>query len=411
MNLLAPLRHTLSSTFYGWRMQGIKHAGRVITTLMRKPDVFVGPGSAQLLCDSIIGRKPGRLLLVTDAQLQKVGLITPLIERLQQGGVHVQVFEDILPDPDVEQVEAGLRALKQAGCQAVLAVGGGSVMDAAKMIAARATNDRSVEAMMGMFKVRHAPLPMYMVPTTAGTGSEISIGAVITDKVQQRKIPVIDFKLLPNQLALDGRLMLGLPASVTAATGMDALTHAIEAYISKIATSESDHAAREAVSLIMKHLPQVYQQGQDESARQMMAWASFRAGAAMTQAGVGYVHAIAHTLGARYHIPHGVANAVVLPHVLRFSMSACADRLADLAVAGGLGERHLESKQLAERLIVQIESLLPSLGLPSSIAALRQEDIESMVPIALTEANQTYAVPRYMTTKQCAQVYRALMPS
>lgn len=411
MNLLAPITHKAKTTWYGLRMQGIKQAGRVITTLMRKPDVFVGPGSAQLLCDSIIGRKPERLLLVTDAQLQKVGLISPLIDRLQQGGVTVTVFEDILPDPDVEQIEAGLRALKRNHCTAVLAVGGGSVMDAAKMIAARATNDRSVEAMMGMFRVRHAPVPMYMLPTTAGTGSEISIGAVITDKAGQRKIPVIDFKLLPNQLALDGRLMLGLPASITAATGMDALTHAVEAYISKIATSESDHAAREAVALIVQHLPKVYENGKDESARQMMAWASFRAGSAMTQAGVGYVHAIAHTLGGRYHVPHGIANAVVLPHVLRFSLSSCADRLADLAVAGNLGTRSLGSLALAERLIRHIEALLPALGLPTTIAAMRAEDIDTMVPIALTEAHQTYAVPRYMTPSQCALLYQALLPA
>jgi alcohol dehydrogenase class IV len=335
-------------------------------------------------------------------------LIAPLQARLQAGGVDVSIYDGVEPDPTIAQIEAGVTRLKQHGSKAVLAVGGGSSIDAAKIIATRATNSRSVEEMMGIMKVPNAPLPLYALPTTAGTGSEVTIGAVISDLALQRKIPVIDPKLNPRMLALDGALMTGLPPSVTAATGMDALTHAIEAYLSNIATTESDQAALEATRLIMQYLPQVMLKGDDVHARQMMVWAAYRAGLAINIAGIGYVHAIAHNFGGLYHTPHGVANAIVLPHLLEHMQAACIERLATLARVSGL--QAANDRALAELFIAHIRQLNKQFGIPKTLTALRRQDFPKIIEAAMQEAHSTYAVPRYMDKPEMQQVLEKMLP-
>ncbi len=391
----------VQKAFFRFASGSLKYIGRALQLVVRLPEVYAGPGSAMLLCDTLSGSGVKRLLLVTDSVLVELGLIKPLIQRLETGGVEVTIYDGVKPDPAVEQCEEALLALKRGGGEALLAVGGGSVMDCAKIIAARATNNKKIEAMTGFFKISKAPLPVYCIPTTAGTGSEVSIGAVISDPFKKKKQPIIDHKMVPIMVALDGSLMTGLPPAVTAATGMDALTHAIEAYISRIATPETDRMALESVRLIMRYLPQVMENGDDLDARQMMSWAAYRAGLAFSRAGLGYVHGIAHSFGAHYHTPHGLANAIAIPYVLEYSASACSERLAELARVSGLGNGAESDEMLAEKFIDHIRSLKRKIGIPEKLDAIRVEDIPDLARAALKEAHLTYAVPRYMNQSDC----------
>ncbi len=400
----------IQERFYRGLTGSLKYVGKALKLVIKFPEVFTGPGASLLLCDAIAGTGNKRLLLVTDAMLIKLGLIEPLLARLKSLDIAVTVYDGVLPDPVVEQCEAALVLLRRDHCTAVLAVGGGSAMDCAKIVAARATNhDKSVLEMAGFFKVAQAPLPVYCIPTTAGTGSEVSVGAVVSDPVGKRKLPIIDHKLIPRMAALDGRLMTGLPRNSTAATGMDALTHAIEAYVSRIATPESDQLALEAVSLIMRHLPRVMANGKDEDSRQMMAWAAYRAGLAFSQGGLGYVHGIAHNFGAWYHTPHGWANAIVLPYVLEYSKSACTERLAELARASGLATGNESAAVLADKLIAHIRQMKTDFDIPVGLKDLRQEDIPDLAEAALAEAHMTYAVPRYMNQATCENLLRQML--
>lgn len=399
----------LQTIFYRGLTQSLKHVGKVVGLLIRPPEMFTGPGASLLMCDAIAGCGVKQLLIVTDAMLVKLGLVEPLRARLESLGISVTMYDGVLPDPGVPQIEEGLGILQRARCEAVLAIGGGSAMDCAKVIAARATNEKAVLDMAGFFKVPNAPLPIYCVPTTAGTGSEVSVGAVVSDPAQRRKLPVIDHKLVPQMAALDGRLMLGLPAGITAATGMDALTHAVEAYISLIATPESDRHALEAVSLIMRHLPRVMADGKDLDSRQLMAWAAYRAGLALSRGGLGYVHGIAHNFGAYYHTPHGWANAIVLPYVLEYSKPDCIPRLANLARVSGLDAVGESDAVLAEKFIERIRELKRECAIPEGLADLRAEDIPGIAAAALDEVHFGYAVPRYMDQRTCEGLVRKMM--
>ncbi|MGD8510473.1 MAG: iron-containing alcohol dehydrogenase, partial [Gammaproteobacteria bacterium] len=285
--------------------------GLVKTLPFPKPTLFTGPGSSLELCEAVSLMGVRKLLIVTDAMLVKIGLLDEMEKRLETLGIRFVVYDGILPDPTIDQIEAGLKILKRERCQAILAVGGGSPIDAAKVIAARATNKKPVSKMEGMFKVFSAPLPLFAVPTTAGTGSEVTIAAVVSDPGRKKKSAIMDPKLVPMMAALDGSLMTGLPPNVTAATGMDALTHAVEAYISANALPETDAYALAATRLIMENLPTAVATGKNVEARQSMAFASYYAALAFTRAGVGYVHAISHNFGAYYHTPHGLGNAIV----------------------------------------------------------------------------------------------------
>ena len=387
----------------------LKWGTKVLT--FRTPELFNGPGSSLELCDHI-GKKTGvrNLLIVTDAMLVKIGLLKPMLERLDQLGVTYTVYDGVLPNPTIDQIEAGLALLRRSGCTAILAIGGGSSIDAAKVIAARATNPHKITWMAGLLRVLFKPMPLYAVPTTAGTGSEVTIAAVVSDPSTTRKFAIMDPKLVPLAAALDGALMTGLPPPITAATGMDALTHAVEAYISRNNNSVTDGEAIEATRLIMQNLPRVMKDGSDVQARQNMALASFKAGVAFTTAGVGYVHAIAHNFGAYYHVPHGLANAIVLPRVLDFSKPDCIDRLATLAEVSGLKKGGESEAQLADAFIAHVRALNAEFGIPTQIDKLKESDIPAITDKALSEANWFYAVPRYMDKPQCEDFIRQMLP-
>jgi alcohol dehydrogenase len=384
------------------RIYMIIFKGMTVILPLKWPKIFEGAGSSIELCRHIANGGHKKILLVTDTMLVKLGLLDAIQAELEKQGVTVVTYDGVMPNPTIAQIEAGVRVLKDNHCKAILAVGGGSSIDAAKVIAARGKSDKSIIKMAGLFKVYFSgTLPLYAVPTTAGTGSEVTIVAVVSDPEQKRKLPIMDLKLMPIAAALDAELMTGLPAHITAATGMDALTHAVESYISRNALKRTDVHSIEATQLIMANLVTAVTDGSNVAARQAMAKASNLAGMAFTQAGVGYVHAIAHNFGALYHTPHGLANAIVMPYILDYSKSNCAGRLADLAKACNIGPADCNDEQLAEAFINHIRELQQKFDIPKKLAALQRKDIPQIAAAALKEARFTYAVPRYMNKTTC----------
>jgi len=390
--------------------KGLMNAYFLLTKIVTlpKPSLFTGPGSSTQLCDTIGQMGIERVLIVTDKVLLGLGLLDKMKAALTAQGVAYEIYDGILPDPTNEQVDAGYEILKNTGCTAVLAVGGGSSIDAAKVIAARGTNAKTVAQLTGILKVWRPPLPLFAVPTTAGTGSECTAAAVISHPETGYKQIIADPKLVPVMAALDGALMTGLPRSVTAATGIDALTHAVEAYISAWACTETDNYAIAAVRLIMENLPKVMADGSDLVARQNMAQAAYFGGAAFVRAGVGYVHTISHSFGKHYHTPHGLANAIALPKVLEFYQDTCGKRLAELAVVSRLGDATMGEQELAQIFIDHIKGMLVEFGIPERLEDFKRADIPVVAKEALDEAHFNCAVPKYMTDDQCKEILDAI---
>jgi len=385
---------------------------RVASKLLpdRVPVTFVGAEATGELCEAIARTRSGRLGIVTDEGLVAAGIVERVSAALDAASQPWETFAEVLPDPTFSQVEAGRAKLGAAGCDALLAVGGGSVMDAAKMIAAVATNPGPVQKLEGQLKVRKPPLPLYAIPTTAGTGSEVTLVAVLSDPDSHAKKFFIDPKLLPVMVALDPTLMTGLPPHITAATGLDALTHAVESVLARTATPQTEAYARSALQRIFPDLPRAYAQGDDLAARKSMALASYYAGLAFTRTSVGYVHAIAHTFGAFYGTPHGLANALALPHVLEFSLETAAPRLALMADWIGVAGEGASNREKAEAFIAAVRELEERVQIPAALEALRAEDVPAIAQRALKEAHMNYPVPRYMVQAECEGLLQRILP-
>ena len=383
----------------------------VVTRLLPipTPAMMVGPGSSGRLGQIINDFGHRRILIVTDATISRLGLMQPITKALTAGGTAFVVFDEISPDAPVSEIEKGVEIFKAEGCDAIIAFGGGSVMDAAKVIGLSAANDKRPLQLVGYFKGRHAPPAIYAVPTTAGTGSEVTVAAVVSDPARRRKLVIADTRIVPTMAALDPSLMTGLPKDITAATGMDALTHAIEAFIGHWGSAFTDRMALTAVSMIYQNLPLAHAAGKDLVAREKMALAASYAGQAFTRANVGYVHAIAHQLGGLYHTPHGLANAIMLPHVLRFLSPAITAKLAVLALRVGLGKESEPEADLAQKFLDSIDAMNARLGIPRHLAALRAKDIPALARAACREADLNYPVPSYMSQQDCEQVIRAVL--
>jgi alcohol dehydrogenase class IV len=375
-----------------------------------QPTMLVGPGASARLGQAICDFEHTRVLIVTDPVIAKLGLMQPMLQALQAGGLPYVVFDKMLPDAPVALIEQGVTLFKSQGCDAVLAFGGGSVIDAGKAIALAVANNKHPVQLAGYFKGLRAPVPIYAVSTTAGTGSEVTVAAVISDPDTHSKLVIADTRIVPRMAALDPTLMLGLPPDITAATGMDALTHAIEAYIGHWGTAFTNRMALSAVSMIFEALPVAYANGQDLAAREKMALAANYAGQAFTRANVGYVHAIAHQLGGLYHTPHGLANAILLPHVLRFLSPAIQPQLAKLALRVKLGQSAEGEAALAQKFLDAIDALNTRLGIPATLAALRKKDIPTLASAACHEAEANYPVPVYLTQADCEGVIRQVLP-
>ncbi len=375
-----------------------------------QPTLLVGAGSSIRLGEVIAGFGHRKLLIVTGAFTARLGLMKPMTDALTAGGADWVVFDEITPDAPIPLIERGIDFYREQGCDALIAFGGGSSMDAAKAIAMAIANPKPLRDLAGYFKGRHSPAPIYAVPTTAGTGSEVTVAAVIADPERQDKVVIVDPRLVPRMAALDPTLMTGLPPAMTAATGIDALTHAVEAFVGNWSTPYSDGMALAAVGMIFANLRTCYSDGAQLGARESMALASTYAGLAFTRANVGYVHAIAHQFGGRYHTAHGLANAIMLPHVLRYSAPAISARLARLALAAKVGSADEPEAALAQRFLDAVDQLNRDLGIPLYLAALQEADIPALAQAACHEAHTGYPVPRYMSQQVCEDLIRQVLP-
>ncbi|MBW1892538.1 MAG: iron-containing alcohol dehydrogenase [Deltaproteobacteria bacterium] len=376
-----------------------------------QPVLLTGPGSVKKLAENIRIRGLKNVLVVTDKVLMQLKLADGLLESLEQNDVNFTVFDDVKPNPTIESVEKGRKAYKKNKCDGIIGFGGGSPIDCAKIIGARISNPYlSVRRMKGLFRVFLPIPPFFCVPTTAGTGSETTVAAVITDAKTHEKFAISDLKLIPKIAVLDPELMKGLPPHITSTTGMDALTHAIEAYIGLNGTKFTDENAENATRLIFENLEKVYKKGSDLKARNNMALASFYAGAAFTRAYVGYVHAIAHNMGGLYGVPHGLANAIILPYVLEFCRKDAEKKLAKLAIAGGIGSKSESRKDLSYKFIKKVKTMNKNMKIPTFIKELKKKDIPLITKRALDEAHPDYPVPTIMTRQECEDLIKKLLP-
>ncbi|BFM18079.1 iron-containing alcohol dehydrogenase [Maricurvus nonylphenolicus] len=376
---------------------------------MRDTDVFVGSNAVASLADKIAQAKRQKVLIVTTAGAVKRGQIQSLIDALTAKDIGSAVYDGIIPDPTYETVRQGLKAQQQHSCDCVVAFGGGSAMDAAKAIVIAATNEKPVEKLIGIRKGKNKPLPLYAVPTTSGTASEVTPAAVISEDHTHTKRFIIDSRTIAHAAALDPTLSASLPASITAETGMDALTHAIEAYLSKLGTAETDAHALDAITTIFKHLPIVVEDGGNLESREAMAKASLIAGKAFRKAPLGYVHAISHQLGAIYGTPHGLGNAILLPLVVEYSKDAITEKLAELAKALNLSSANQSEEVLANLVVDALKELNQRIHIPAKAEALKAEDLPTIAKRAYAEALDIHAAPKYMGKKDIVSLLEKLL--
>ena len=364
-----------------------------------RPLLFVGESSCNELCDMMINEGATNVFIVTDAVLNKLAVPKKVTDYLEQNNINFEIYDGITPDPTFTVVEEGLSQSTTAKCDAILAIGGGSVIDAAKMIAMAQGNNCKPQKLIGILKARKPCMPLYCIPTTAGTGSEATLGAVVSDNETHQKAISIDPRMVPLAAAIDPIIMKGMPPHITADTGIDVLTHALEAWMSVNASVETDYYAASATKAVMKYLPLAYKDGNDLKAREEMGIAAHYGGIAFNKAGLGYVHAIAHQLGAHYSIPHGRANAIVLPYVLDLNRKDSEKRLAKLAKKIGIvesGANNKTDKELASYFIDQVRELIETVGINPTVKGMKKTDFESMAKAAAKEVSDTYAVPTYM---------------
>lgn len=354
----------------------------------------------------IAKNKTSSVLLVTDKEIRKLGLTKTLEQEIVKQGVKLSVFEDVVPNPTIKNIEDGLKVYLGGSCEAIIAFGGGSVMDCAKIIGARVVKPKqSVQQMKGLLKIRKKLPLLIAVPTTAGTGSETTIAAVITDKKTHHKYAINDFNLIPHYAVLDYHVTLGLPKFITATTGMDALTHAVEAYIGRSTTKSTRRNSEQAVKLIVENLKTAYDNGRNAEARQNMLLASYKAGLAFTKSYVGYVHAVAHSLGGKYGVAHGLANAVILPYFLKEYGKTIEKKLSKLAKISGIAENVDDDKTATEKFITWIENANKHFNIPKTLDMIKENDIDELAKRAEREANPLYPVPKLMGKRELKEMY------
>jgi alcohol dehydrogenase class IV len=361
----------------------------------RKAIPVEGAGSIEKIPGLLGNGGVQRPLVITDPGLVKAGIAGKVTDMLTKAGIAFVLYDEVESNPSVHTVNAVQRLYLAEGCDGLVAVGGGSVIDAAKAAGARIRfPGRTVNQLGGLLRVWKRLPPLIAVPTTAGTGSETTIAALITDTGTHHKYAIMDLHLIPRYAVLDPELTAGLPPAISAATGMDALTHAVEAYLCwTYNTGESIRFALEAVTAIFANLERVYANGGDLEARRAMLLASYKAGFAFTRAGVGNVHAIAHTLGGLYNAPHGLANAVILPVVLEEYGARVHRKLARLAEAAGIAAAGSGDAGKARAFIAAVYAMNGRMGIPRGFDFIRDEDIPRMIQWADKESNPLYPVP------------------
>lgn len=346
------------------------------------------------------------VLIVTDMSIHQLGLLDSLKEALEAENISFLVFDEIVPNPTVQNVEEAKQMYKNNNCKALIGFGGGSAIDCAKMVGAKiARPKKPISKMEGILKILKKTPLFIAVPTTAGTGSETTVTAVITDEKTGHKFPISDFCLIPDVAVLDPEVTKNLPAQLTATTGMDALTHAVEAYIGRSTVKSTRKDALDAVKLISQNLEKVYADGSDLKARENMLKASHLAGRAFSKSYVGYCHAVAHSLGGKYKIPHGLANAVLLPYVLESYGSSIYKAGKDLAMAMGIADEKMSAEEATKTLIEKIRKMNKNMDIPEKLSGIVDKDIPELARYAEKEANPLYPVPKLFTAKELQTFY------
>lgn len=373
------------------------------------PHLMEGPGSVKLIPDLLKEQQLNSVLVVTGGVISKLGLVQPLLDALKQNNILYTVYDKTVPNPTINNIEEALQLYTQNNCKALIAFGGGSPIDCAKGVGARvARPDKTISAMKGLLKVRRKLPILIAIPTTAGTGSETTLAAVISNPETHEKYPINDHVLIPRYAILDPELTTGLPLHITSTTGMDALTHAVEAYIGRSNTGETERDSIEAVRIIMESLVDVYEHPADIAGRGRLLKAAYLAGKAFTRAYVGNVHAMAHTLGGFYGVPHGLANSVILPYMLDYYGLAAEKRLAKLARLSGTVNARLDDTTAARQFIDKIRSMNKTMNIPEGIAGIKATDIPLMVQRALAEANPLYPVPRILNKRDVEVLFEQI---
>ncbi|TCP90122.1 alcohol dehydrogenase class IV [Cricetibacter osteomyelitidis] len=384
-----------------------------IYSLFNPSKVIGGAGSITQIADVAQGYNAKNAVLITDAGVFKAGLVDKPKAILEQAGLAVQVISDVPPEPPIGAVEHIFDQAKHFKADMVIGLGGGSAMDTAKLVALMLANQNITlkEVTGGAKKFAQRSVPTLMIPTTSGTGSEATQNSIVLDSEQELKIGIVDEKLVASSVILDADLTVGLPKHITANTGIDALCHAIECYISKKGSPFSDMFALKAVELIAKNIRTAFHHGQDVQARENMLLGSFLGGACIATSGTVAVHALSYPLGGKYHIPHGLSNAILLPDVMQFNLPACEEKFANVARAMGLDVQNCTERQAAEKMIDELYALIRDLEIKCDLSAvgISEEILDELVDSAFKVRRLLDNNPREMTKADIKAIYRKII--
>ncbi len=373
----------------------------------REPKIL---SSTKEIATEIKRMKLKTALIITDEFLKKTGATEEMELSLYNNNLRYIVYDKTRPNPTTDNVEEALKLYNSGNCECLIAFGGGSAMDCAKAVGARvAYPKRSLDKLKGDLRIFRKLPPLFAVPTTAGTGSEVTVTAVITDTAKKHKYTMNSFPLIPSFAVLDPKVTYSLPKHLTATTGMDALTHAVEAYIGRSTSKETRRLSKEAVKLVIDNVKTAYEDPKNYTARENMLKAAYKAGIAFSKSYVGYIHAVAHSLGGQYNVPHGLANSVLLPIVLEDYGEKVHKKLYELAVYAGVAEEEESFKTGAEKFIAKIKMLNKNMGIPETIGGIKEEDIPLMARHADKEGNPLYPVPVLMNAKGLEKFYYKVM--
>ena len=380
-------------------------------SLLNVGKIIAGPGSIDSIKEIPAEYGAKRALIITDQGVWNAGLIEKPKRLLEASGLQVEMINNTPPEPAVDQVYSIVNAAKKLGSDMIIGIGGGSAMDVAKIVSVMLTNNVSLRQLLDKVSIQHRGLPTLMVPTTAGTGSEVTPNAIVLVPEEELKVGIVNSKLVPDCVLLDPAMTLSLPAAITASTGMDALTHAIECYTSKKANPFSDTFALRAIGLITRSIRKAYQDGKDIDARHDMLLGSMFAGICIATSSTTAVHALAYPLGGKYRIPHGLSNAILLPHVMRFNLAAVEDKFKDIASAMYLDVTGLSTRQAAEKMIDNLFALIKDLHIQAGLKekGITKADVELMVEAASKVTRLLDNNPRPMTKDSMRDIYLKLL--
>ena len=370
----------------------------------REPEIVP---SCKDLGDVLAKENSTSVLIVTDAGIVKNGLTAVIEDVLSKNKIQYTIYDKTQPNPTVDNVEDALKLYYENKCDTLIAIGGGSAIDCAKALGARAAYPKKhLQQLGGILRVLRKIPVLIAIPTTAGTGSETTLAAIVTDISTHHKYALMSFPLIPHYAVLDAKLTYSLPPHMTSTTGMDALTHAVEAYIGRSTTAETRSLALDAVKLVFENVEKAYTDGRDHEARENMLHAAYKAGIAFSKSYVGYVHAAAHSLGGKYGTPHGLANAVLLPYVLDEYGPCIYKKLHKLGLAAGVCSEDESDETGAKKFIAAVKELNAKMSIPSKLSGIIESDIPEMAYHAEKEANPLYPVPKLMTKKELEVFYR-----